>query len=665
MASFANVVLPHTRLDTLTYRVTDEQAGSVKVGSAVRVELVRKPIAGIVVELGEKTEFANPKPILEVIEPEFCNPGLLKLTQWVSQYYASSWGEALTIAFPGKVIGYRPRKQWELPPASAPSGTAPTLTLDQSRVTHRVLASLKPGGFKPYLLFGVTGSGKTEIYLRAAEEVTRLGKSVIVLVPEIALTPLLIGRFEERFPGRIVALHSGLRDAERKKYWQALRDGRIKLVVGARSAVFAPVRDLGLIVVDEEHDPSYKEHERSPHFNARDVAVMRAKQENTTVVLASATPSLESFYNAQRGAYELLQLPRRIADRPLPKATIVSVRTNRSSFIVHRSSPATSSPFSAVLTQAIKSRMGTDEQMILFVNRRGFSKQVTCRDCGHVPVCKYCGVPLVYHADRRNLQCHFCKTVMPGFDTCPQCTSHNLDYEGVGTQQTVQALRRLVPGATVLRMDSDTTAKPDACREILDAFGQGRSKFLVGTQMVTKGFDFPKVTLSAVVSADSLLNMPDFRAAERTFQVLTQVAGRAGRGDKPGQAVFQTLHPNHHAIVFAAAQNYVKFYEREIEVRRELSYPPFSRLALIRIMSTEAETCEKVGELLKGRFVGQESIQVLGPIPAYRKKKRNIHIYLLMLKAPRNLLLSKVIDRKTLSFPRVRVDLDIDPLEIM
>ena len=385
--------------------------------------------------------------------------------------------------------------------------------------------------------------------------------------------------------------------------------------------------------------------------------MMRAKQENAVVVLASATPSLESFYNARRGAYELLQLPRRIADRPLPKATIISLRG--------KNRDGERSAFSPVLTQAIKSRMGTDEQIILFVNRRGFSRQIVCRDCGHVPTCKFCGVPLVYHADKRNLQCHFCRTTVAGFDVCPACSSHNLAYDGVGTQQTVQALRRLVPGATVLRMDSDTTAEPDAGRQILDAFGAGRSKFLVGTQMVTKGFDFPKVTLSAVVSADSLLNMPDFRAAERTFQVLTQVAGRAGRGDKPGQAIFQTLHSDNHAIICAAAQNNVKFYEKEIALRRELGYPPFNRLALVRIMSLDSQVCEKVGEVLRQRFAAYPGVEVMGPIPAFRKKKRNMHIYLLMLKAPRSLLLSKVIDRKALEFPRVRIDLDIDPLEVM
>jgi primosomal protein N' (replication factor Y) len=651
---FCDVVIPHTRLDALTYAVPDNLAGTIKVGSAVTVELRKQRVTGIVAAVTLAASIAHPKPVLEVVEPEFCRAGLLRLTNWVSRYYVASWGETLTLAFPAKVMGYRPRKPWLPPLVSVATGTPPTLTLDQHRAVRAILPPLGQHTFKPFLLFGVTGSGKTEIYLRAAEEALRLGRSALILVPEIALTPLLIARFAERFPGNLAALHSGVRAAERKKYWQVLRDGKVRLAIGARSAVFAPVPDLGLIVVDEEHDHSYKEHERCPHYNARDVAVMRAKFENAVAILASATPSIESFYNAQRGVYELLQLPKRIGDRPVPKAAVINMRGTARRAIV----------FAPALVSAIKSRMGTDEQVILFVNRRGFSSRIACLDCGHVPQCKFCGMPLVYHADRRTVECHFCRTQVPGFDVCPVCRGTNLDYQGVGTQKAVRELRRLVPGARVLRLDSDVKTKPEILQQILDAFGRGEAKFLVGTQMVTKGFDFPRVTLCAVVSADSTLTMPDFRSAERTFQVLTQVAGRAGRGEKPGQALFQTLHPDHYAVNCAAQQNYEKFYEHEIELRRSLAYPPFSRLALLRIMSPIREACERVGEILKERLAAQDAVHVMGPIPAFRKKKRNVNIYLLLLKARPGIGFSKIIDRRLLDFPKIRVDVDIDPLEI-
>ncbi len=655
---FADVVIPRTRLDALTYVVPDALCSEVQVGSAVSVELRRRPVPGIIIALNPASSVAGPKPILELVEPAYCPADLLQLLDWVSRYYVASWGETLSLALPAKTMGYKPRKPWEMPPASVPPGNPPTLTLDQMRAVRSVMEPIRAHKFKPFLLFGVTGSGKTEIYLRAADEALRLGKSVIILVPEIALTHLLISRFEERFPGRLLALHSGLRDAERRKGWQALRDGRIRLVVGARSAVFAPVPELGLIVVDEEHDQSYKEHERQPHYNARDVAVMRAKLAGATALLASATPSIESFYNTRRGAYALLELPKRIADRPLPKAAIISRRGRESMDQV----------FSAPLVRAIKERMGTDEQVILFVGRRGFSSHLACADCGFVPKCPDCEMPLVYHADTHMLECHFCRRKASAPDSCPDCKGTNLETRGIGTQQVVAELNRLVPGARVLRLDRDAVEAPGILQRVLTDFGKGEAKFLVGTQMVTKGFDFPNVTLSAAVSADSALNLPDFRSAERTFQVLTQVAGRAGRADKPGQALFQTRHPDHYAVNFAARQDYVKFYEHEIELRQNLAYPPFTRLALIRIISFDSKVCERAGELIRHSLLTTHC-SVLGPIPAFRKKKRNQYIYLLLVKAKPGSSLSRIfkssIDIRQASFRKVRIDLDIDPLEIL
>lgn len=666
---FADVAIPHTRLDALTYSVPAELTETIRVGSAVRIELRSKPVCGVVFALNPASPVGRAKPILELVEPGYCPPALLELFLWVGRYYVASLGETLSLTLPARTMGYKPRKPWVPPAVTVPTGSPPELTLDQMKAVHAVLEPLRAGKFKPFLLFGVTGSGKTEIYLRAVDEALRLGKSAIVLVPEIALTPLLISRFEGRFPGRLVALHSGLRDAERRKSWQALRDGRIPLVVGARSAVFAPVANLGLIVVDEEYDASYKEHERQPHYNARDVAVMRAKQESAVAVLAGATPSVESFFNARRGNYQLLEMPKRIADRPLPKAAIINIRRSPTPspqpLTPAPRSPAPDSCFSPALVRAIRDRLGTSQQVILFVGRRGYSSHITCADCGFIPKCADCMMPLVYHADTRFVECHYCRRKQPAPDTCPDCKGTDLVFRGVGTQQVVAELNRLVPGARVLRLDRDAVEDPDTYRRVLDDFGKGEAMFLVGTQMVTKGFDFPNVTLCAAVSADSALNLPDFRSAERTFQTLTQVAGRAGRADKPGQALFQTRHPDHYAINFAARQDYVRFYESEIKLRQSLGYPPYRRLALVRIISHDARACEQAGELIRRSLEAHEGIDVMGPIPAFRKKKRNQFIYLLLVKAKRSVILSRVIDRHSLDLPRARVDLDIDPLEIL
>ena len=519
---FADVAIPHTRLDCLTYSVPAEMAEAIRVGSAVKVELRSKPVCGVVTVLNPESAVGRAKPVLELVESNYCPSGLLELLGWVSRYYVASWGETLSLALPARTMGYKPRKPWIPPPVSVPTGSPPELNLDQMRAVHAILEPLRAGKFKPFLLFGVTGSGKTEIYLRAADEALRLGKSAIVLVPEIALTPLLTSRFEERFPGRLLALHSGLRDAERKKSWQALRDRRIQLVVGARSAVFAPVANLGLIVVDEEYDASYKEHERQPHYNARDVSVMRAKLEGAVAVLAGATPSVESFFNAGAAAISFWNCPNASPTAPCPKPPSST-----------SAAPSPPAPAPRPLTPASHPRWSgpsgtgwaTDEQVILFVGRRGFSSHIACADCGFIPKCADCAMPLVYHADARTLECHYCRRKQPAPDSCPDCKGTDLVFRGVGTQQVVAELNRLVPGARVLRLDRDATEDPDTYRRILEDFGKGEAKFLVGTQMVTKGFDFPNVTLAAAVSADSALNLPDFRSAERTFQTLTQAAG--------------------------------------------------------------------------------------------------------------------------------------------
>ncbi|MDH5683681.1 MAG: primosomal protein N', partial [candidate division WOR-3 bacterium] len=621
---------------------------------AVKVELRKKQTTGIVVRLKEILDAPYAKEILNVIETDFCDQNLLRLTNWVSKYYMASWGETLTLAIPKGVYGYKPKKCSEpISIAKVLEGLAPTLNFDQHQAVRKILPNIKNNNFKVFLLFGVTGSGKTEVYLRSIEEALRQNKSAIVLVPEISLTPFYLERFAQRFSKELICLHSALLASKRKTYWQRIRNGEFRVVLGPRSAVFAPVKNLGLIVVDEEHDPSYKEKDRNPHYNARDGAIMRAKFENSVVVLGSATPSIESFYNAQNKKYELLNLKSRIDKKPLPKAIIVDMKKYKDRV------------FSPLLFNEILSRRDTEEQMILFLNRRGFARFILCRACGYVPKCRYCGIPLIFHKPVKLLCCHFCQYEIPIFDTCPNCKGTDFLYQGVGTQKVENELGRIIYKTPIIRMDRDTTRKRGMHEKLYQSFSEGKAKILVGTQIVSKGFDFPKVTLSGVVSADTALNLPDFRSSERTFQMLTQIVGRAGRGEKLGKAVIQTFHIDHYAVRYGAQQNFLKFYEREIKIRQQLQYPPFTKLALIRIFSSDEKTAQTIGETIKEKFKDKKGVEILGPVPAFRQKKRRTNIYHLLLKLQKDSNFHTLFDRKALAYSKAKVDIDIDPVEIL
>jgi primosomal protein N' (replication factor Y) len=649
---FADIVIPNTKLDELTYSYDEKLASLIKVGSAVKIELRKKQTSGIVVRIKETSEAPYTKEIKEVIETDFCDQNLLRLTNWVSKYYMASWGETLTLAVPKGVYGYKPKKQSDSI-SQVIEGLAPTLNLEQHQAVRKILPRLKKNNFKVFLLFGVTGSGKTEVYLRLIEEVLRLNKSAIILVPEIALTPFYIERFTQRFPKELACIHSSLLASRRKEYWQRIRNGEFRVVIGPRSAVFAPLKNLGLIVVDEEHDPSYKEKDRNPHYNARDVAIMRAKLENSIVILGNATPSIESFYNAEQKKYELLNLKSRIDKKPLPKAIIVDMKKYKARV------------FSPLLFNEILRRLDTDEQMILFLNRRGFSRYILCTACGYVPKCRYCGIPLIFHKPEKSLRCHFCKHDEPIFDTCPNCQGTDFLFGGTGTQKVETDLKRIVHKTPMVRLDHDTTRKRGELERLYHLFDEGKAKILVGTQIVTKGFDFPKVTLSGVISADTALNLPDFRSAERTFQMLTQIVGRAGRGEKLGKAVIQTYHIDHYAVRYGAQQNFLKFYDREIKIRQQLQYPPFTKLALIRIFSSDEKVAQTIGETLKEKFKDKKGVEIFGPVPAFRQKKRRTNIYHLLLKLQKDLNFHTLFDRKDLVFTKARVDIDIDPVEIL
>jgi primosomal protein N' (replication factor Y) len=483
----------------------------------------------------------------------------------------------------------------------------PLLTPAQQAALDAVLAAA--GTFQPFLLHGVTGSGKTEVYLQAIARARAAGKGALVLVPEIALTPQLSGRFRARFGDDVALLHSGLSDRERHAEWLRLRGGEARICVGVRSAVFAPVQDLAVIVVDEEHEASFKQ-EDGPPYHARDLAVVRARIEDAVVILGSATPSLETLENARRGRYRKLDLPARIDDRPLPEVELVDLRRLR-----RGGRPLPPGLLSPRLAAALKETLGAGQQAILFLNRRGYQTLVVCEQCGAEATCRDCSVSLTHHARRGILLCHYCGRSEPMDGVCSGCGGARLGL-GVGTEQVEEAARALLPGARVARLDRDAVSGADDTAELLARFSRRELDVLVGTQMVTKGHDFPGVTLVGVILADTALALPDFRAAERTFQLLTQVAGRAGRGAEPGRVLVQTFNPETPAVACAVTHDHARFAEGEGERRRLLGYPPFSRMMAVRVEGSESGARRAAEALARAARPALAGAAMLGPAPA-------------------------------------------------
>ncbi|MBP5725718.1 MAG: primosomal protein N', partial [Clostridia bacterium] len=442
------------------------------------------------------------------------------------------------------------------------------LTPGQEEALEEILPCLKGKGGR-FLLHGVTGSGKTEVFMAAVRNALNYGKSAIILVPEIALTPQMVSWFRGRFGPVAAVIHSRLSPGERFDEWRRIRRGDARVIIGARSAVFAPARDLGLIVVDEEHESTYL-NDHHPQYDAREVARKRCDRENATLVLASATPSILSFARARRGDYMLLEMPRRVMNRPLPEVEIIDMREELEN--------GNRTVLSGALRKALKDCTVRGEQAMLLMNRRGYNSFVSCRTCGYVVKCPNCDISMTYHmgSDDGLLRCHYCGQVMKPPEVCPECGGKYIRYFGAGTQKVEEEVHKLLPGVATVRMDYDTTGGKDGHGRILEEFRSGRARILIGTQMIAKGLDFPNVTLVGVLNADASLNMPDFRAAERTFQLITQVAGRAGRADAPGRVVVQNYDPEHYGITCAAAQDYRAFYTREAASRRLALYPPFT-----------------------------------------------------------------------------------------
>ena len=468
-----------------------------------------------------------------------------------------------------------------------------TLTDGQQEALDEILPCLKAKGGK-FLLHGVTGSGKTEVFMAAVHKTLSLGKSAIILVPEIALTPQMVSWFRGRFGSVAAVIHSRLSPGERFDEWRRIRRGEARVVIGARSAVFSPARELGLIVVDEEHENTYMS-DHHPRYDAREVALTRCGRENATLILASATPSILSFARARRGDYMLLEMPKRVNDRPMPDVEIVDMREELEN--------GNRTVLSAQLRRSLKECAARGEQAMLLMNRRGYNSFVSCRSCGFVVKCPNCDISMTYHVGSTDslLRCHYCGQAMRPPEMCPECGSRYIRYFGAGTQKVEEEVNRLLPGTTTVRMDYDTTGGKDGHGKILEEFRSGRAQILIGTQMIAKGLDFPKVTLVGVIAADMTLNMPDYRSRERTFQLLTQVAGRAGRGEQPGRVIIQTYKPEDPVIGYAARQDYRSFFEDEFRRRRRGLYPPFTLVTRFLAESTREETALETAKIIESK----------------------------------------------------------------
>ena len=546
---------------------------------------------------------------------------------------------------------------------SGPLRARHTLNPAQQAAFDQILGAIRGSQFHTFLLYGVTGSGKTEVYLSAMEAVLAEGRSALMLVPEIALTPAVAGQFFSRFPGRVAILHSAFTDVERSEQWRRIRSGAASVVVGTRSGVFAPVRNLGLIVVDEEHDGSYKQ-EETPRYNGRDVALVRAKAAGACVVLGSATPSLESRYNAERGKYALLELPGRIEERPMASVELIDMRQE---FLETRKQAT----FSRKLTEALAGRLENKEQTIILLNRRGFASFVACRACGERVQCVNCSLTLTFHKRDRRLLCHYCAYAQRVPSVCPKCGSEHISFLGLGSERVEEELHQAFPAARVARLDRDTVAGKRQFESILHAFREGEYDVLVGTQMIAKGHDIPNVTLVGVISADIGLGMPDFRAAERTFQLLTQVAGRAGRGSAPGIVLIQTINPDHYAVRLAAAQDYAAFYQKELAFRRAMHYPPFSAMANLLVRSEKKEDALRMSSDLGLLLTpAPEKLKVLGPAEAPVPRLKNEYRYQFLIKAASRKNLNETLHRiRCFAVERkwnaTALVIDVDPLSLM
>ncbi|PYZ93201.1 primosomal protein N' [Salipaludibacillus keqinensis] len=500
-----------------------------------------------------------------------------------------------------------------------------TLMDEQQQALDPILSSLLEERHETFLLRGVTGSGKTEIYLQAIDYALKKGKEAIVLVPEISLTPQMVTRFKGRFGSRVAVLHSALSKGEKYDEWLKIREGKVDVAVGARSAIFAPFENLGIVIIDEEHETSYKQ-EEVPRYHARQVAIKRGQFYNCPVILGSATPSLESYARAQKGVYHLLTMEKRVNDVQMPQVSLVDMREELRN--------GNRSMFSNQLLSAIQDRKDKQEQTVLFLNRRGYSTFIMCRDCGYVAECPHCDISLTYHRSNQSLQCHYCGHIETIPSICPECSSDSIRFFGTGTQKVEEEILKIFPEIRVIRMDVDTTRRKGSHEKLLQQFGEGKGDILLGTQMIAKGLDFPNITLVGVLAADSMLHLPDFRSSERTFQLLTQVSGRAGRHEKTGEVLVQTYTPDHYSIMDVKSHDYLSFFDKEMNIRKQGGYPPYYFLVIIHVSDEQLDRVVSVTEKITGFLKNHLSTETMiyGPVASAIPRIKDRYRYQCMIK---------------------------------
>ncbi len=532
------------------------------------------------------------------------------------------------------------------------TGVKKTLTSDQ----NLVVSAVDLNKYFPYLLYGVTGSGKTEVYMELIEKVLNAGKTSIVLVPEISLTPQMVSRFEERFGKKIAALHSALSDGEKYDEWRRIARGEASIVIGARSAIFAPLKNIGIIIIDEEHSDSYKQDDTNPRYSAKEVALLRGKYHNCPVLMGSATPTLDSYARASKGVYKLLTLPNRINGKSLPSVSIIDMNNEFKTSKGH---------FSLELIKAIEDRLEKKEQIILFLNRRGYASFITCKNCGYTFKCPDCDITLTYHKSSNTLRCHYCGYGTKVYNTCPNCGEDSINDLGVGTEKIEEELSGLFPNSKVLRMDFDTTTRKGSHEVMIKAFRNHEYDILLGTQIVAKGLDFDNVTLVGVINGDTSLMIPDFRSSENTFALLSQVAGRSGRSNKKGEVIIQTFNPNHYAIMYAKSHDYVGFYKQEMLVRKKLKYPPYYYICYLRISGLDNNLILTEASKIKRSLTRNLADEIiLGPSPCNISRVRKMYRYGIIIKYKSDTLLlnilNKIIDHYKAN-NKVTIDIDFNP----
>ncbi len=733
----ADVVFNRPMEQTFSYLIPDDLRGQLQPGQRVRAPLGRgdRPTTGYCVGISRPSGSRKLKSLIEIIDRQpLLTPHMLDLTQWMSEYYLCSWGQALNMVVPAGVKnsagtrlrtyfspddeallrideGKLPAKQAAVIAALRDAGeplqsreieqlagctAAPinglkrkgllriihrrgaadkqdltekapkepdlTLNAEQQAALGTIVSALRDARHQTLLLHGVTGSGKTEVYIQAIREVVAYGQQAIVLVPEISLTPQTIRRFESRFDS-VAVLHSHLTDVERHRQWQRISSGGVQVIVGARSAVFAPVANLGLIVIDEEHETTFKQ-ETVPRYHAREVARRRAEMASVPLILGSATPTLESWTAAQRGEDTLIRLSKRVSDLPLPPVAAVDVRNDPRC--------VSGAAIGRALQTAIRAAVEDGGQVILFLNVRGHSPVLWCKACGEGIKCPDCDITLTWHKDRKLAMCHTCDYAIDPPQTCPRCGNASVRYFGIGTQRLEEELKSKFPRYTCLRMDSDTMRKRGSYETALDAFRNGEVNILLGTQMIAKGLDFPNVTLVGVVDADTILHQPDIRAAERTFQLIAQVAGRAGRGRKGGRVLVQTSSPDEPAVRFAVQHDYLGFAKAELVHRREMAAPPFCRLARVILRGLDNDEviaeAERMAEILRtAATASQVPFRLLGPAPAPIMKLNKYYRHHFQLAAAEAETIQSLWRSVANELPRtssVEYVVDVDPLNM-